>query len=139
MAVETALAVLRAGERASLAAAIVISGPQAFLREYLFDSVRRRLLGRGMRYRGFQVGGGDGFGQVLAELRAADLFAPVRMVACRVLRSHRGGGGRGGVAGGEAALAEALEAMRPPSALVVLYDRDSAPARIRRAVERNGL
>ncbi|HZO82934.1 MAG TPA: hypothetical protein VFB33_14650 [Candidatus Binataceae bacterium] len=151
MAVETALAVLRAGERASLAAAIVISGPQAFLREYLFDSVRRRLLGRGMRYRGFQVGGGDGFGQVLAELREADLFAPVRMVACRVLRSHRGGGeseedeaadgggGRGGVAGGEAALAEALEAMRPPSALVVLYDRDSAPARIRRAVERNGL
>jgi DNA polymerase III delta subunit len=65
-----------------------------------------------------------------------------------VLRSHRGGGsddeeegavGGGGRAGGEAALAEALEAMRPPGALVVLYERDSAPARIRRAVERNGL
>ncbi len=152
MAVETSLSVLRAGERAPLPAAVVISGPHAFLREYVFDSVRRRLLGRGMRYRGFQVGGADGFDAVLAELREADLFAPVRMVACRVLRSHRGGGasedeeegadgggGRAGAPGGEAALAEALEAMRPPGALVVLYDRDSAPARIRRAVERNGL
>lgn len=149
---ETALSVLRAGERAALPAAIVISGPHAFLREYVFDNVRRRLLGRGMRYRAFQVGGGGGFDAVLAELREPDLFAPVRLVACRVLRSHRGGGasddqeegdfaggGRAGAAAGEAALAEALETMRPPGALVVLYDRDSAPARIRRAVERDGL
>src|SRR5262249_8429876 len=41
--------------------------------------------------------------------------------------------------GGEAALAEALEAMRPPGSLVMLYERDSAPAQIRRAVERSGL
>lgn len=152
MAVETALGVLRAGARAPLPAAVVISGPHAFLREYVFDSVRRRLLGQGMRYRGFQVGGADGFDAVLAELREPDLFAPVRMVACRILRSHRGGGavedeeqgadgggGRASAPRGEAALAEALEAMRPPGALVVLYDRDTAPARIRRAVERGGL
>ncbi len=152
MAVETALGVLRAGERMPLPAAVVISGPHAFLREYVFDSVRRRLLGQGMRYRGFQVGGADGFDALLSELREPDLFAPVRMVACRVLRSHRGGGaseeedetaegagGRAGAAGGEAALAQALEAMRPPGALVMLYDRDTAPARIRRAVERSGL
>ena len=75
-----------------------------------------------MKYRGFQVGGAEGFDAVLAELREADLFAPVRLVGCRVLRSHRGGGGssgdddgapsgdwRAGVGGGEAALAEALE------------------------------
>lgn len=152
MPVETALSILRAGERAKLPAAIVISGPHAFLREYVFDHLRRRMAGQGMRYRGFQVGGAGGFDEVLAELRERDLFAPVRLVACRVLRSHRGGdsaadedaedvagGGRKGAAGGEAALAEALEAMRPPGALLVIYDRDSPPARIRRAVERDGL
>ena len=150
MAVETALSVLRTGERAKIPSSVVISGPHAFLREYVFDRVRRRLAGQGMCYRGFQVGGAGGFDSVLAELRETDLFAPARLVACRVLRSHRAGsseedddgasgGGRKGAAGGEAALAAALEAMRPPGALVVLYDRDSAPARIRRAVERCGL
>jgi DNA polymerase III delta subunit len=152
MAVETALSILGAGDRAALAAAIVISGPHAFLREYVFDFVRRRMLRQGMKYRGFQVGGAEGFDAVLAELRESDLFAPVRVVGCRVLRSHRGGGeengddaaagaesARGGAGGGEAALAEALETMRGPSALVVVYERDAAPAKIRRAVEQGGL
>src|SRR4029077_13371799 len=104
---------------------------------------------------------------VLAELREADLFAPVRAVGCRVLRSHRGGdqdggddgpssgtsrsgagGGddgppsapsRSGAGGGEAALAEALETMRGPGALIVVYERDTAPAKIRRAAEQGGL
>jgi DNA polymerase III delta subunit len=152
MAVETALSILRAGERATLAPAIVISGPHAFLREYVFDTVRRRMLRQGMKYRGFQVGGADGFDAVLAELREADLFAPVRVVGCRVLRSHRGSGdqsddddraaagnSRAGAGGGEAALAEALETMRGPGALIVVYERDAAPAKIRRAVEQGGL
>lgn len=151
MAVETALSVLRSGERIKLPAAVVISGPHPFLREYVFDRVRHQLAGQGMRYRGFQVGGAAGFDAVLAELRESDLFAPARLVGCRVLRSHRGagpsedqdaaasGGSRKGPAGGEAALAAALESMRPPGALVVLYDRDSAPARVRHAVERRGL
>jgi DNA polymerase III delta subunit len=152
MAVETALSILRAGERATLAPAIVISGTHAFLREYVFDTVRRRLLRGGMKYRGFQVGGAEGFDAVLAELREADLFAPVRAVACRVLRSHRGGadqddeddggasdGARSGAAAGETALAEALETMGGPGALIVLYERDLAPAKIRRAVEQGGL
>jgi DNA polymerase III delta subunit len=151
MAVDTALSILRAGDRATLAPAIVISGPHAFLREYVFDVVRRRMLQQGMRYRGFQVGGADGFDAVLAELREADLFAPVRVVGCRVLRSHRGGdqdGGddgpssgasRSGAAGGEAALAEALETMRGPGALIIVYERDTAPAKIRRAAEQSGL
>jgi len=107
---------------------------------------------QGMKYRGFQVGGAEGFGAVLAELREADLFAPVRLVGCRVLRSHRGGaeqgddddgaaGGnsRSGAGGGEAALAEALETMRGPGALILVYERDTAPAKIRRAVEQGGL
>jgi len=151
MAVETALSILRSGDRAALAAAIVISGPHAFLREYVFDFVRRRMLRQGMKYRGFQVGGAEGFDGVLAELRESDLFAPLRVVGCRVLRSHRGGdedgddgaGGagsaRGGTGGGEAPLAEALETMRGPNALIVVYERDTAPAKIRRAVERDGL
>jgi DNA polymerase III delta subunit len=151
MAVETALSILRAGDRATLAPAIVISGPHAFLREYVFDTVRRRMFQQGMKYRGFQVGGAEGFDAVLAELREADLFAPVRVVGCRVLRSHRGGdqdGGddgpssgtsRSGAGGGEAALAEALETMRGPGALIVVYERDTAPAKIRRAAEQGGL
>lgn len=151
MAVETALSILRAGERATLAPAIVISGPHAFLREYVFDTVRRRMLRQGMKYRGFQVGGAEGFDAVLAELREADLFAPMRVVGCRVLRSHRGGdqdGGddgaasgtsRSGAGGGEAALAEALETMRGPGALIVVCQRDTAPAKIRRAAEQSGL
>ena len=152
MAVETALSIVRAGERATLAPAIVISGPHAFLREYVFDTVRRRLLRQGMKYRAFQVGGAEGFDAVLAELREADLFAPVRAVGCRVLRSHRGGadqsddddgapagGSRSGAGGGEAALADALAALRGPGALIVIYERDSAPARIRRVVEQGGL
>lgn len=152
MAVETALSILRAGERAALAPAIVISGSHAFLREYVFDLVRRRMLRQGMKYRAFQVGGAEGFDAMLAELREADLFAPVRVVGCRVLRSHRAsadhngedegaasGGSRAGAGGGEAALADALEAARGPGALIVIYERDSAPAKIRRAVEQSGL
>lgn len=152
MAVETALSILRAGDRAALAPAIVISGPHAFLREYVFDTVRRRMLRQGMKYRGFQVGGAEGFDAVLAELREADLFAPVRVVGCRVMRSHRGGGesgddggdaasggSRSGAGGSETALAEALEAMRGPGALIVVYERDTAPAKIRRAAEQAGL
>jgi DNA polymerase III delta subunit len=148
MPVETALSILRAGDRAALAAAILISGPHAFLREYVFDFVRRRMLRQGMKYRGFQVGGAEGFDAVLAELRESDLFAPVRVVGCRVLRSHRGGGeedgdddasGAASARGGEAAVAEALETMRGPNALIVLYERDAAPAKIRRAVEQGGL
>ena len=86
MAVETALSILRADDRAILPPSIVISGPHAYLREYVFDTVRRRMLQQGMKYRGFQVGGADGFDAVLAELREADLFAPARVVGCRVLR-----------------------------------------------------
>jgi DNA polymerase III delta subunit len=151
MAVDTVLSILRAGDRATLAPAIVISGPHAFLREYIFDIVRRRMLQQGMKYRGFQVGGADGFDAMLAELREADLFAPVRVVGCRVLRSHRGGDqgddddspssgtARSGAGGGEAALAEALETMRGPGALIVVYERDTAPAKVRRAAEQGGL
>jgi DNA polymerase III delta subunit len=88
---------------------------------------------------------------VLAELREADLFAPARVVGCRVLRSHRGadqddgddgaaaGTARSRAGGGEAALAEALETMRGPVALIVVYERDTAPAKIRRAAEQGGL
>jgi DNA polymerase III delta subunit len=154
MAVETALSILRSGDRAPSAPGIVISGAHAFLREYVYDLMRRRMLRQGMQYRGFQVGGADGFDAVLAELREPDLFAPARVLGCRVLRSHRGGGDRDDDAGadgfasgkarsgggaGEAALAEAIETMRRPGALIVLYERDTAPAKVRRAAEQGGL
>src|SRR5581483_6752836 len=137
MAAETALSILRMGDRAPLKPAVVISGAHAFLREYVFDFVRGMMLRRGMKYRGFHVGGADGFDAVLAELREADLFAPVRLIACRVLRSHRGGGDqedgadeaasggpRSGSGAGEAAMVEAVAAMRGPGALVMVSERD---------------
>ncbi|MFZ0890676.1 MAG: hypothetical protein WA005_19730, partial [Candidatus Binataceae bacterium] len=39
----------------------------------------------------------------------------------------------------ESALAEAVESLSGPTALVLVYERDTAPAKIRRAVERVGL
>jgi len=149
VAAENALAFLRAlaAERAP-APLVVIAGPQAFLREYVLDRLRDRLARDGFKYRSFQVGGGDGLREVLAELDGADLFAPKRLLACRLLRAYRdraGGGdedadGRpGSDAGGEAALAAAAERLSAAVRLAVVCERDNAPAKIRRVGEHHGV
>ena len=151
MAVETALAYLRgaAGEqRKRISPVAVIFGPHAFLREYVLDSIVRKLAGEGCQYRGFQIGAGDDYGGVLNELRAPDLFAPKRAIACRVLRSRRaeaaaddeaGDARAPGSGGSEAALAAAVETFRGPGNLILLYEKDNAPAKIRRAAEKSAL
>ena len=150
MAAENALGFLRAlGQGRDPTPSVLIAGPQAFLREYVLEALRQRLARDGFKYRTFQVGGGDGFAPVISELEGADLFAPKRMVVCRVLRSHRDRGGaedeegddgegRSAAAGGEAAFAAAIERLGPALRLVLSYERDNAPAKMRKLVDQAG-
>ena len=152
MPLETALAYLRArgGEqRKRIPPVVVIFGPHAFLREYVLDSIVRSLVDDGCQYRSFQIGAGDDYAAVLNELRAPDLFAPRRAIACRILKSRRpeaagaeneAGDARLPASGGsEAALAAAIETASGPGNLILLYEKDSAPAKIRRAAEKSAL
>jgi DNA polymerase III delta subunit len=129
---------------------VVIFGPHAFLREYVLDSIVRKLIAEGCQYRSFQIGSGDDYGAVLNELHAPDLFAPRRAIACRILKSRRdkaetatdtdGGDTRASGSGGsEAALVDTIESARGPGNLILLYEKDSAPAKVRRAAEKSAL
>ena len=149
MAIENALAFLRSGTRAP-APVTLIAGPQPFLREYVLDTLRLRCASAGFQYRPYQVGGAEGFGAAIGELEGADLFAPKRLIACRVLKTHReraaaadddaraGGDGKAGGAADESALGAALERLAGPVHCAIVYERDNAPARIRRVVEKVG-
>jgi DNA polymerase III delta subunit len=152
MPLENALAYFRgagAEQPRRLPPVAVIFGPHAFLRECVLDSIVRQLAADGCRHRSFQVGAGDDYGAVLSELREPDLFAPRRAIVCRVLKSRRAEAAApddeavdartpaGG--GSEAALAAAIETMRGPGNLILLYEKDNAPAKIRRAAEKSAL
>jgi DNA polymerase III delta subunit len=150
MPLETALAYLRgaAGAKRQIPPVVVIFGPHAFLREYVLDSIVRKLVADGCQRRSFQIGAGDDYAAVLNELRAPDLFAPKRAIACRILRSRRtpaetkqkdAEAAAGDDAGSEAALAAAIETACGPGNLILLYEKDSAPAKIRRAAEKSAL
>jgi DNA polymerase III delta subunit len=80
------------------------------------------------------------------------LFAPRRAIACRVLRSRRdraespadedAGDSRASgssSSGSEGALVAAIEDARGPGHLILLYEKDSAPAKVRRAAEKSAL
>ena len=151
MAVENALAFLRGGARAAMPV-YLIAGPHPFLREYALESLRLRMVRDGYQYRAFQVGAGDGYGAVISEIEGADLFAPRRLVACRVMKTHRaratadsdgdeddGAPSGGRTAGGdEAALISAIGRIGGAVILALLYERDNAPPKIRRAAEQAG-
>jgi len=151
MPLETALAYIRgAGADRRIPPVVVIFGPHAFLREYVLDSIVRKLAAEGCRHRSFQIGSGDDYGEVLNELSAPDLFAPRRAIACRILKSRRdkaetatdsdGGDTRASGSGGsEAALVDTIESARGPGHLILLYEKDSAPAKVRRAAEKSAL
>src|SRR5581483_9977488 len=149
MPVENVLGFLRSLESNRPAPdAIILSGPQAFLREFVVAAAAARFLAQGFKYRSFQIGAGADFAAMLDELRAPDLFAGKRLVVCRVLKSHRDRGGddtgddeSGGAsrssAAGEGALAEVLENGVAPNILMLVYERDNVPARIRKAAEKS--
>jgi len=148
MAVEAALAFLRGLEKPrELPPLIVIAGPNAFLREYALDALSGALRLRGFEYRGFQAGNSNALRAVISELSGGDLFASRRLVACRVLKSNRDGDDEGGQrpgraradAGGDDSFASFVESFTGPNHLVILYERDTAPAKIRRIAERVGL
>src|SRR5271168_5343378 len=151
MPLETALAYLR-GTAANhrIPPVVVIFGPHAFTREYVLDSIVRKLVADGCKYRSFQIGAGDEYSEVLNELLAPDLFAPRRAIACRILRSRRdraetpadddvGDARASGSSGSEAALVAAIEDAHGPGHLILLYEKDSAPAKVRRAAEKSAL
>ncbi len=149
MGAETALAFLAALQRGRpVPEAIVICGPQAFVREYVLDAVRTRLRADGAAYRSIQVGAGGDFGPVLGELRDSELFAPRKLVACRVLHSRRERGSperrsqsaepRPSGGSDESALAAAIARGFAPNHLALLFESDNAPAKLKRAVEAKG-
>ena len=150
MPLENALAYLRtAGGDRRVPPVAVIFGPHAFLREYVLDSIVRKLAAEGSRHRSFQIGAGDDYGAVLNELREPDLFAPTRAIVCRILKSRRAEAAspdddatdaRTSAPGGsEAALAAAIESFRGPGNLILLYEKDSVPAKIRRVADNSAL
>ena len=151
MAAETALAFLRSLRSGPVSAAgVVIAGPQPFLREYALDQLRVRLAKEGFKYRSFQLGAGAGIEPVINELESADLFAPQRLVVCRLLRSYRDRGGAdgeddgdgsatGSSVGGEAALVAAIGRLGASVRLAIVCERDTAPAKLRRATEQHGV
>ena len=150
MPVENALGFLRIVDIAkALPAAILIAGPHPFLREYIVDAIARRLTREGLQYRTFQIANASDFASVVEELRAPDLFAPKRMLVCRVMRSFRDRGGDESTPaddsseketrGGDVGLIGAVTDVRPPNHLVIVYDKDAAPAKIRRAAESVGI
>jgi DNA polymerase III subunit delta len=148
LAVESAIAFLRAvGQGRAIAPVTVIFGPQAFLREYALDSLRRRLTADGFNYRARQITGSDGYNALVDELEGADLFAPKRLVVGRVLRSYRergddedsdAGQRTGQVAGDESRLLTACARVDAGVRLALIYERDKLPAKIQRATERAG-
>jgi DNA polymerase III delta subunit len=144
MAVENALAFLRGGAR-TLAPVYLIAGPQAFLREYVVETLRLRFAADGFKYRPFQVGAADGYGAAISEIEGADLFAPKRLIACRVLKAHRersstddDAGEAGEGRADESALCVAVERISGPVHFAIVHERDNAPVKIRRVAEKIG-
>jgi DNA polymerase III delta subunit len=149
MASENALAFLSqldAG-KALMPAAILIAGPQPFLKEYVLDAVRGALRGPRCDSQSFHIGSGGDFGAVLEAIAAPGLFSPATIACCRILRSRGGADDDGEAAetrasrggGDDARLSRALELAKTPSHLILLYERDTAPAKVQRQVEKSGL
>jgi len=150
MASEAALGFLRSLTRPrELPGALLITGPNRFLREYALAAIARIARAQGFSYRSFQVADDEDLAELRNELSAPDLFAPRRMMACRVLKSvreaaddgeARSAAGRGKVAGVEAALIESIAGLHGAAIqLAIIYERDNAPAKLVRAIERDGL
>jgi DNA polymerase III delta subunit len=149
MPIENALGFLRNLEGSRpLAGTIVVFGPHGFLREFVVSTTASRLAAKGYKYRSIQIGAGGDLAVALDEIGEPDLFAAKRLVVCRVLKSHRGGddmaedgddsvASRAAPGGGEAALAEVIEGGVAPNHLLLVYERDNLPARIRKAAEKS--
>ena len=132
----------------AIAPVTLIYGPQVFLREYVLDSLRRRLMDDGFKYRAFQIGAGDDYNALVIELQMADLFAAKRFVVGRILRSYRERGGddasdaddrAAASRGDEMALIAACTRVNAAVRFALVYERDQLPAKMRRAIEQTGM
>src|SRR5258708_16197669 len=145
MPLETALAYLRTSasdDSKRIPPVVVIFGPHAFLREYVLDSVVRKLISDGCQHRSFQIGSGDDYGAVLNEISAPDLFAPRRAIACRILKSRRdkaetagaqadaGDARASGSGGSETALGGAIATARGPVNPTLVYANNKPPPQV---------
>jgi len=129
-----------------LPAATVISGPNVFLKEYVLDACVAALREAGPEMRHFQLATAADLGALTEAVSEPGLFSPAVTAICRVLRTRRVRegeeedepmpAGRGADDGG---IGGALEGVRLPSRLIVLYERDTAPAKIVRQIEKSGL
>ena len=148
MATENTLQFLRGiASRRPVPPVTLVAGPQATLRELAVEAIRQRL-GSKYSYRSFQVSAAADASALMSEMREADLFAPLRLIVCRFSRPQRqASGGASEEESGESgkspsperALAQAVGDFRGPGHLVLVYERGSAPARVRQAVERVGV
>jgi DNA polymerase III subunit delta len=139
------LSQLEAG-RAPIPPVVLIAGPQAFLKEYVLDGCRDALRGPGRDAQSFQIGAGGDFGPVLEAIAAPGLFAPATIATCRILRSRGAADddaeapkSRTARGSDDTQLSRAIELARKPSHLLLLYERDKAPAKVQRQVEKSGL
>lgn len=148
MPAETALAFLRAlAQERPLPPLVAIAGPQAFIREYALDTLRKRLGGEGFARRTFQLGGGDDHAAITAELESDDLFSPKRLVECRITRAWRERGSvedatedrSRGDASGEPTFIAALERLSPSVRVLLVCEREQVPAKLRRVFEQRGV
>lgn len=149
MPLENALGFLRSLEGSRpLPGTIVVFGPHGFLREFVASTTAARLAAKDYKYRSIQIGAGGDLATAVDELGEPDLFAAKRLLVCRVLKSHRDRGGADmaddddsvlsrAAPGGEAALAEVIEAGVAPNHLMLVYERDNVPSRIRKAAEKS--
>jgi DNA polymerase III delta subunit len=143
---ETAIVYLRAlNQGRAITPVTVIFGAQAFLREFVLDSLGRRLANDGFKYRSFHIGAADDYDALLSELEGGDLFTAKRLIVGRILRSYRerdsddGGESdeRQGPSFGEEALIAACGRIDFSVRLALVYERDKLPAKVRRATERS--
>lgn len=148
MASENALAFLSQHEagKVLLPATILIAGPQTFLKEYVLDVCRDALRGPRCESQSFHIGARGDFGALLEAVSAPTLFAPAVVAMCRILRSRAAvdddadsAEGRGARGGDDSNLLRAIELARTPSHLILVYERDSAPAKVQRLVDKAGL
>jgi DNA polymerase III delta subunit len=150
MASELALLFLRSVARPrELPPALLITGPNRFLREYVLTAVGRIARAQGFKYQSFQVSGDDDLAAVLDDLSTPDLFAPRRLIVCRVMKNAREAeedgdarraGGRAKSGGVETGLIDSIAGLNAATTrLAIVYDRDNAPAKLTRAVERHGM
>ncbi len=153
MAWQTALSFLAAGGDSGPAPVALVHGAEAFLREFVAERIRQSLAARGYQCLFFHTAEVAGLSGLIRELNEPPLFAGRRLLVARVGRARaerearpareRGGPGAGGRAaarqeGLDEMLAGVAARVAEPTRLLLLLERETAPARLRAAVEEAG-